>query len=111
MKERSTVTSELYYEITGEGQPVVLLRPAFANSPIWDPQWPSSVERFRVVRCDLPRFGRSPIRALPIRYAREVAALLDRLEQSRAQISSARSCSWAPPHRKRSPALQKWRPR
>jgi pimeloyl-ACP methyl ester carboxylesterase len=73
-------TGELYYEVAGEGQPVVLLHPGFADSRIWDPQRPSYTKRFRVVRCDLPGFGRSPIRSLPVRYAREVAALLDRLE-------------------------------
>jgi len=72
-------TRELYYEVSGEGQPVVLLHPGFADSRIWDPQWPSYTERFRVVRCDMPGFGRSRIRALPVRYALEVAALLDRL--------------------------------
>jgi pimeloyl-ACP methyl ester carboxylesterase len=38
VKERSTVTSELYFGIAGEGQPVVLLHPGFADSRIWDPQ-------------------------------------------------------------------------
>lgn len=73
------VAGELYYEIAGEGKPVVLLHPGFADSRIWDPQWPGYAERFRVVRCDMPGFGQSPIRDLPVTYALEVAALLDRL--------------------------------
>ena len=79
-------TVELYHETAGEGRPVVLLHPGFADSRIWDPQWQSYAERFRVVRCDLPGFGRSPIHSLPVRYARDVAALLDRLEIEEAAL-------------------------
>ena len=86
MAKRLMATSELYCEVAGEGQPVVLLHPGFADSRIWDPQWPSYAERFRVVRCDLPGFGHSRIRSLPVRYALEVAALLDRLGIERAML-------------------------
>jgi pimeloyl-ACP methyl ester carboxylesterase len=86
MKHSSKATDELYYETAGEGRSVVLLHPGFADSRIWDPQWPSYAERFRVVRCDMPGFGRSPIHSLPVRYARDVAALLDRLETEQAAL-------------------------
>jgi pimeloyl-ACP methyl ester carboxylesterase len=71
--------SDLYYETGGGGQPVVLLHPGFADSRIWDPQWQPYAERFRVVRLDLRGFGHSPISGMPIRYALDVAAILDRL--------------------------------
>jgi 3-oxoadipate enol-lactonase len=64
----------------------VLLHPGFADSRIWEPQWPLYREQFRVIRCDLPGFGRSPIRSLPVRYALEVAALLDRLGIEQAAL-------------------------
>lgn len=72
-------SNELHHETGGEGEPVFLLHPGFADSRIWDPQWPSYVQRFRVVRCDLRGFGRSLIRSLPVTYALDVTALLDRL--------------------------------
>lgn len=71
---------ELHHEIAGDGRPVVLLHPGFADARIWDPQWRPYAEKFRVVRCDLRGFGRSQIRSMPIRYALDVAHLLDRLE-------------------------------
>lgn len=70
-------TGELYHESAGKGKPVVLLHPGFADSRIWDPQWPSYALRFGLMRCDLRGFGRSPIRSLPVTYALDVAALLD----------------------------------
>ncbi|MGN6168282.1 MAG: alpha/beta fold hydrolase [Solirubrobacteraceae bacterium] len=51
--------------VAGEGGPIVLLHPGFAESRIWDPQWPLYAARFHVVRCDLPGFGRSPVRLCP----------------------------------------------
>lgn len=76
----------LYHQTAGSGQPVLLLHPGFADSRIWDPQWPTYSRRFRVVRCDLRGCGRSPIRSLPITHALDVAALLDELDVSHAAI-------------------------
>lgn len=69
----------LYHETSGDGKPVVLLHPGFADSRIWDPQWRRYTQRFRVIRCDLRGFGRSPPGEMPITYAADVAALLDGL--------------------------------
>ena len=72
-------TCGLHHEIAGEGEPVVLLHPGFADSRIWDPQRQPYAERFRVVRCDMRGFGRSPIVSMPITHAPDIAALLDQL--------------------------------
>ncbi len=40
--------------------------------------------------CDVPRFGRSPTRSVPVTYAREGAALLDRLRIEQAAMIGAR---------------------
>jgi pimeloyl-ACP methyl ester carboxylesterase len=71
--------SDLYHEIAGAGKPVVLLHPGFADSRIWDPQWQRYAKRFRIIRCDLRGFGRSPAGAMPMTYAADVAGLLDEL--------------------------------
>lgn len=68
--------ADLYHEIAGQGDPVVLLHPGLADSRIFDPQWPKYSERFRTERLDMPGFGRSPIRSVPVTYASDVAELL-----------------------------------
>jgi 3-oxoadipate enol-lactonase len=79
------ISAELHHEIVGDGQPI-LLHPGFADSRIWDPQWASYAERFQVIRCDMRGFGRSPVRSLPVTYARDVATLLDELDIRDAAI-------------------------
>ena len=64
---------ELYHESAGTGDSAVLLHPGFAASRIWDPQWLSYAQRFRLIRCDLRSFGRSPIRSLPVINTRDFA--------------------------------------
>jgi pimeloyl-ACP methyl ester carboxylesterase len=76
----------LYHEIAGKTQPVVVLHPGFVDSRMCDPQWPYYSERFRVIRCDMTGFGRSPIRSLPVTYALDVATLLDTLAIRQAAL-------------------------
>jgi 3-oxoadipate enol-lactonase len=79
----------LYYEVKGDGAPVVLLHAGIADSRMWEPQWVSFATRYRLLRCDLPGFGRTPIERLPVAYARDVVRLLDELEISSAGIVGA----------------------
>jgi 3-oxoadipate enol-lactonase len=62
----------LFYEVTGSGPPVLLLHHGIADSRVWEPQWKSFADHYRLVRCDFPGFGRTP--------------LLDRLEVTGAAI-------------------------
>jgi pimeloyl-ACP methyl ester carboxylesterase len=78
--------AQLYHEVAGHGQPVLFLHPGFADSRIWDPQWPRYAEQFQLIRCDMRGFGRSQVRSLPVTYASDVAALLDELEIRDAAI-------------------------
>jgi pimeloyl-ACP methyl ester carboxylesterase len=73
------VTVALWHEQAGNGPPVVFVHPGIADSRVWDPQWASFARRFSLVRCDLPGFGRTPIDGPKIRFAAEVAGLLDAL--------------------------------
>jgi len=57
----------LYYEVVGEGSPVVLVHAGIADSRMWDPQWVTFPRSHRVVRYDMRGFGRSPL--APGRYA------------------------------------------
>lgn len=79
----------LHHELTGDGPVVVLLHPGFADSRIWEPQWRSWSDRFRLVRFDFPGYGRSPIGDMPIRPAHDALALLGELGIERAALVGA----------------------
>lgn len=78
-----------YYEVSGAGLPIVFLHEGIADSRMWEPQWTSFAARYRLLRCDLPGFGRTPIESLPVTYARDVAGLLDELHFSSAGLVGA----------------------
>ena len=71
--------ASLYYEMTGEGQPLVMLHTGITDSTMWDYQFYVFGEHFQVVRYDLRGFGRS----LPVEgtysHHDDLRALLDHL--------------------------------
>jgi 3-oxoadipate enol-lactonase len=68
------------HEETGSGTPIVFVHAGIADARMWDPQWRSFANGYRLVRLDLAGFGQTPIRALPWTHARDVLALLEELE-------------------------------
>jgi 3-oxoadipate enol-lactonase len=70
----------LAYDVTGSGPAVLLLHSMVCDRRMWDPQVPALTEAgYRVVRCDLPGFGDSPVPTGPYNMADDVAGLLDEL--------------------------------
>jgi 3-oxoadipate enol-lactonase len=51
--------ASLYYESLGQGEPVVLLHAGIADGRMWDEQFGTFAEGYRVVRYDRRGFGRS----------------------------------------------------
>ena len=76
----------MHYEVKGSGPAVVLLHQGIVDSRVWEPQWESFGERYRLLRCDLAGFGRSPIESVPLCHAQYAAALLDDLGISGAGL-------------------------
>jgi pimeloyl-ACP methyl ester carboxylesterase len=79
----------LYHETTGSGPPIAFVHAGIADGRMWDPQWAALGERYRLLRMDLPGFGRSPIERPALTYARDVAALLDELGDDPACLVGA----------------------
>jgi pimeloyl-ACP methyl ester carboxylesterase len=75
--DRSAPAVPLYHELRGEGEPVVFLSSTLTDSGGWEPQWQAYSPPYRLLRCDYPGFGRTPVRAGTLCVARDVAALLD----------------------------------
>jgi 3-oxoadipate enol-lactonase len=51
----------LYYEVTGEGQPLVLIHGLLMHSGLWDDQIAAFSQHYKVIRYDVSGFGKSPI--------------------------------------------------
>ena len=69
----------MHHEQTGSGFPVLFVHEAIADSRMWEPQWRSFADRYRLLRVDLAGFGQTPIERLPLTHASDLIALLDRL--------------------------------
>jgi pimeloyl-ACP methyl ester carboxylesterase len=81
---------DLAYDDKGSGPAIVLLHGFPFNKSIWDEQVAALTNRYRVITPDLRGFGETPLPANDVsemtEMARDVAALLDRLEIRRSII-------------------------
>jgi 3-oxoadipate enol-lactonase len=68
----------LYYEMIGEGRPMVLIHGLLMHSGLWDNELAAFNERFQVIRYDVSGFGKSPI--TPTADADGLLQLLDHLQ-------------------------------
>jgi 3-oxoadipate enol-lactonase len=81
-----TPNSDLYYEIMGEGEPLVLLHGGMIDHRMWDDQFALLAERYLVVRYDIGDHGLSHGR-VPGRLEHEdLAALMDCLGIQKAHL-------------------------
>src|SRR5215210_3674373 len=51
----------LYYEVAGEGHPLVLIHAGVADHRMWDDQLAVFAQRYRVVRYDTRAYGKTPV--------------------------------------------------
>ena len=78
--------TQLYYEIQGKGEPLVLLHAGLVDCRMWDEQFSALAEHVQVIRYDAQGFGRSE--AANGRYAhyQNLAALLTYLNIAPAHL-------------------------
>lgn len=71
--------AELYYEIAGEGQPLVLIHAGVADSRQWNHEFVHFAQDFRVLRYDMRGYGKSiPVEG-EFSHMGDLIAVLDRL--------------------------------
>lgn len=73
----------LYYEVTGEGEPVLLLHGLGSSLRDWERQVPVFAEEYQVIACDVRGHGRSSKPRGPYsipQFTADVAALLHHLQ-------------------------------
>ena len=76
----------LYYEVEGAREALVLIHGWLGNLRMWDFQAQALAGGYRVVRCDMRGFGRSTTEHVEFAYWADVAALLDHLGVDRAHV-------------------------
>jgi pimeloyl-ACP methyl ester carboxylesterase len=72
--------AEIYYEIAGEGQPLVMLHAGIADCRMWDDQFSTFAEAYRVIRFDWRGYGKTAMVAGQYRKYEDVYGLLKFLE-------------------------------
>ncbi len=80
---------QMYYEIHGEGEPLVLLHGAYAPLSMWGPILEQLSQRHQVIAADMQAHGRTADIDRPIRYeamADDVAALMGHIGIASADI-------------------------
>ncbi len=78
--------SELWYDETGDGPPVVLLHEGVVDSRVWAPVVPLLTGAHRVVRYDQRGFGRSPLPDGPYSLVDDLVSVLDAAGIDRAAL-------------------------
>ena len=78
--------AQLYYEVAGEGQALILLHAGVADSRMWDAQFAAFAKQYRVIRYDYRGFGRSAMPSGTFSNLRDVAGLLDYLQVDQAIV-------------------------
>ena len=78
--------AQLYYELAGEGVPLILLHAGVADSRMWDDQFTAFAKTHSVVRFDARGFGRSAMPSGTFCNYEDVAGLLDYLATPQAIV-------------------------
>ena len=80
---------ELYYEIHGNGTPLILLHGGLGHSGHWENQLPVLTEHYKVIAVDSRGHGRSTMTEQQISYAlmtADIVALMDFLKIGKAHV-------------------------
>ena len=68
--------TQLYYEVMGEGHPLVLIHGGYMDRRMWDDQFATFAQQYRVVRYDVRGFGKSELPQVPYADRQDLRALL-----------------------------------
>lgn len=66
---------KLYYEVTGEGHPLVLIHSMLMNHKMWDDQVEAFSKKYKVIRYDQRGYGKSELKS-PVNNVSDLAELL-----------------------------------
>jgi pimeloyl-ACP methyl ester carboxylesterase len=78
--------ARIYHEVTGTGEPVLMVHAGVANLRMWDEQVAALRDAYRVIRHDTRGFGRTETDAVAFSNRADIAALLDHLGVASAHV-------------------------
>ncbi|HXO19502.1 MAG TPA: alpha/beta fold hydrolase, partial [Thermoanaerobaculia bacterium] len=81
----------LYYEVLGQGPPLVFLHDGLVHSVTWDGQFPVFARKYRAIRYDRRGYGRTESGAEPYSDVDDLLAVFDALKVDRAVLVGASS--------------------
>jgi pimeloyl-ACP methyl ester carboxylesterase len=71
--------TQLYYEMLGEGHPLVLIHGGYMDRRMWDDQFHAFAKHYRVIRYDVRGFGKSKLPPAPYADRQDLSDLLNYL--------------------------------
>jgi 3-oxoadipate enol-lactonase len=77
---------QLYYEVAGSGQPLVLVHAGVADCRMWDEQFSAFAQRYRVIRYDTRGFGKTTSGDVSFSNRQDIVDLLRHLGIERTAI-------------------------
>lgn len=78
--------TRFYYEIAGDGSPLVLVHAGITDGRMWDDQFPVFAQHHRVLRYDRRGFGSTPMVAGAYSHHQDLFTLLKSLNFERAHL-------------------------
>jgi pimeloyl-ACP methyl ester carboxylesterase len=78
--------TKLYYEIMGEGHPLVLLHGGYMDRRMWDDQFAIFSQNYQVIRYDIRGFGKSTLPQVPYADREDLFNLLTVLDVEKAYL-------------------------
>ncbi|ELK41563.1 alpha/beta fold hydrolase [Brevibacillus agri] len=79
--------TRFYYEMAGEGEPLLLIHGFNLDNRMWDEQVAALAESYKVIRFDLRGFGKTPATNLPFTLYDDVRAVLAGLGIEKAHVA------------------------
>lgn len=77
---------QLYYEVAGAGQPIVLVHAGVADCRMWDEQFSAFAQSYRVIRYDARGFGKTTSEDVSFSNRQDIVDLLRHLGIERTAI-------------------------
>jgi 3-oxoadipate enol-lactonase len=78
--------ARIAYDVTGSGEPVLLVHAGVADRSMWDDQVDALRDAYRVIRHDTRGFGETETEAVPFSNRADIAVLLDHLGEPSAHL-------------------------
>ena len=78
--------TQLYYEVAGEGEPLLFIHAGICDARMWDDQWEHFAQSYQVVRFDMRGFGRTPNPTDTFKDIEDIHALLTHLNIAKTHI-------------------------